>query len=120
MHSETGFAAPARRRREELRQPSMLKVGKPGHSGIGQTPAKEPGSFEDGVDAMRPEFCYCLPVQSPCQRRSQTDMAVERRRSHHLHTRYRGKRRKIGIIITGPGKQDGRKLAGAELAQRLK
>ena len=94
----------------------MLKIGKPGNCRIGQTPAKEAGGFEDGIDAMRPEFCRRLAVQPQRQRRSQTGTALERRRSHHLHARYRGKRRKIGIIVTCPGEQDGRKLARAELA----
>ena len=98
----------------------MLKIGKPGHCGIRQTPAEKTGGFEDGIDALRPEFCRRRPVQPQRKRRSQTGAALERRRSHDLHARYRCKRRKIGIIVTCPGEQDGRKLARAELAQRRK
>ncbi|WP_334440295.1 hypothetical protein [Bradyrhizobium sp. AZCC 1610] len=94
----------------------MLKIGKPCYCRIRQTPAEEAGGFEDGIDAMRPEFCRSLAVQPQRQRRNQTGTALERPRSHHLHARYRGERRKIGIVAY-PGKQNGRKLAGAELAQ---
>ena len=98
----------------------MLKIGKPGHRRIGQTPAEEARGLEDGIDALRAELCRRLPVQPQRQRRSQTGTALERRRSHNLHARYRSKRRKIGIIVTCPGEQDGRKFARAELAQRRK
>ena len=93
----------------------MLKIGKPGHCGIRQTPAEEAGGFEDGIDAMRSEFCRRLAVEPQRQRGSQTGSTLERRRSHHLHARYRRKRRKIGIVVTDPGEQDGSKLAGRNL-----
>src|SRR6185369_17093152 len=120
LHSETGFATPPRCRRKQLGQPSMLKIGKPGHCGIRQTPAEETGGFEDDIDTLRPEFCRRLAVQAQRQRGSQTGSTLERRRSHHLHSRYSRKRRKIGIVVTCPGEQDGSKLALAELAQRRK
>ena len=94
----------------------MLKIGKPGNCGIRQTPAKEAGGFEDGIDALRPEFRRCRAVKPQRHRRSQTRPAIERRRPHDLHARYRGERRKIGIVATCPGEQDRRKLAGTELA----
>ena len=94
----------------------MLKIGKPGHRWIRQTPAEKTRGFEDGIDTLRPEFRRRLPVQPQRKRRSQTGTALEGRRSHHLHARYRGKRRKIGIVVTRPGKQDRREFAGAELA----
>ena len=93
----------------------MLKIGKPGHRGIGQTPAEKTRGFKDGIDALRSEFCRRRPVQPQRKRRSQTGSALEGRRPHNLHARYRCKRSKIGIIVTCPGEQDGRKLARAEL-----
>src|SRR5205814_1305923 len=51
LRSETGLATPPRCGRKKLGQPSMLKIGKPGNCGIGQTPAEEAGGFEDGIDA---------------------------------------------------------------------
>ena len=94
----------------------MLKIGKPGNCGIGQTPAEEAGGFEDGIDAVRPEFRRCRAIKPQRHRRSQTRSTLEGRRPHNLYARYRCKRRKIGIVVTCPGEQDRRKLARAELA----
>ena len=71
LGAKAQIATPPGGRRKQLRQPAMLKVGKPSDRRKRQAPAKKARVFEHDVDALGPKFGCGRPIEPERQAQQQ-------------------------------------------------
>ena len=121
LRAKTEVAPPARQRREQMRQPAMLKIRKPGDRRQRQAPSEKTGRFEHDVDTRNLKRLGRLTIEPERKRVDQFRIPpIEGDRSHDFDGGNARKRIEFISGLVGRGKENRRDFARTIAIERRK